>query len=53
LTIIAVTTRHRGYLVSQRICKRIEAACAWAKLVAGLRKMRHRGLPPKVGCSSP
>jgi hypothetical protein len=39
------TTRHSGYGVSQRILKRIEEAFGWAKTVAGLRKMRHRGLP--------
>jgi transposase len=33
---------------SQRIRKRVEEAFGWAKAVAGLRKMRHRGLP-KVG----
>jgi hypothetical protein len=42
------TTRHVGYVISQRIRKRIEEAFGWAKTVAGLRKMRHRGLP-KVG----
>ena len=42
------TTRHPGYALSQRIRKRIEEAFGWAKTVAGLRKMRHRGLP-KVG----
>src|ERR1700730_1424146 len=42
------TTRHPGYAVSQRIRKRVEEAFGWAKTVAGLRKMRHRGLP-KVG----
>jgi transposase len=42
------TTRHPGYDLSQRIRKRIEEAFGWAKTVAGLRKMRHRGLP-KVG----
>ena len=39
------TTRHSGYAVSMRIRKRIEEAFGWAKTVAGLRKMRHRGLP--------
>jgi len=39
------TTRHPGYAVSQRIRKRIEEAFGWAKTVAGLRKLRHRGLP--------
>jgi IS5 family transposase len=42
------TTRHPGCAVSQRIRKRVEEAFGWAKTVAGLRKMRHRGLP-KVG----
>ena len=42
------TTRHPGYAVSQRIRKRVEEAFGWAKTVAGLRKLRHRGLP-KVG----
>jgi transposase len=42
------TTRHVGYEISQRVRKRIEEAFGWAKTVAGLRKMRHRGLP-KVG----
>jgi IS5 family transposase len=39
------TTRHPGYAISQCIRKRIEEAFGWAKTVAGLRKMRHRGLP--------
>lgn len=39
------TTRHPGYAISQRIRKRIEEAFGWAKTVAGLRKVRHRGLP--------
>jgi len=42
------TTRHSGYAVSQRIRKRVEEAFGWAKTVAELLKMRHRGLP-KVG----
>jgi IS5 family transposase len=37
-------TRHPGYAISQRIRKRVEEAFGWAKTVAGLRKMRHRGL---------
>ena len=37
-----------GYAISQRIRKRVEEAFGLAKTVAGLRKMRHRGLP-KVG----
>jgi IS5 family transposase len=42
------TTRHSCYAVSQRIRKRVEEAFGWAKTVAELRKMCHRGLP-KVG----
>lgn len=38
------TTRHGGYLASQRIRKRIEEAFGWAKTIAGLSKARHRGL---------
>ncbi len=38
------TTRHPGFAISQRIRRRIEEAFGWAKTVAGLRKMRHRGL---------
>ena len=37
-------THHHGYAISQRIRKRVEEAFGWAKTVAGLRKMRHRGL---------
>jgi hypothetical protein len=48
LTIDGRTTRHSGYAVSQRIRKPVEEAFGSAKAVAGLRKMRHRGLP-KVG----
>jgi transposase len=38
------TTRHPGYLVSQRIRKRIEEVFGWIKSSAGLRKTRHRGI---------
>lgn len=38
------TTRHAGYAVSQRLCKRIEEPFGWIKTAAGLRKTRHRGL---------
>ncbi len=38
------TTRHPGYAVSQRIRKRIEKVFGWGKEVAGLRRMRLRGL---------
>ena len=38
------TTRHPGYLISQRKRKRIEEIFGWLKTVAGLRKTRHRGL---------
>ena len=39
----ARTTRHPGYVVSQRVRKRIEEAFSWIKTVGGLRKARHRG----------
>jgi transposase len=42
------TTRHPGYVVSQRIRKRIEEGFGWMKTVAGLRKTKYRGLA-KVG----
>src|SRR3954468_10939984 len=38
------TTRHAGYAVSQRIRKRIEEVFGWGKEVAGLRRMKLRGL---------
>ena len=37
------TTRHSGYVVSQRIRKRIEEAFGWIKSIAGQRKTRFRG----------
>ena len=37
------TTRHRGYVVSVRVRKRIEEVFGWMKTVGGLRKTRHRG----------
>jgi IS5 family transposase len=37
------TTRHGGYLMSQRIRKRIEEAFGWIKTVAGQAKTRFRG----------
>ena len=39
----ARTTRHAGYLISQRIRKRIEEAFGWSKDGRPLRKMRVRG----------
>ncbi|HEV2701238.1 MAG TPA: IS5 family transposase [Steroidobacteraceae bacterium] len=39
----ARTTRHAGYLASQRIRKRIEEAFGWSKDGRALRKMRVRG----------
>lgn len=38
------TTRHAGYAVSQVIRKRIEEVFGWGNEVAGLRRMRLRGL---------
>src|SRR5712672_1449537 len=39
------TTRHPGYASSQRIRKRIEEAFGWIKSVAGMRRIKLRGLP--------
>ena len=39
------TTRHAGYVISQRIRKRIEEVWGWMKTVAGFRKTRFRGKP--------
>jgi transposase len=39
------TTRHPGYVASQRIRKRIEEAFGWIKGVGGLRQTKLRGLP--------
>jgi transposase len=38
------TTRHNGYLISQRKRKRVEEIFGWMKTVGGMRKLRHRGL---------
>ena len=38
------TTWHAGYAASQRKRKRIEEVFGWLKTVAGIRKVRHRGL---------
>ena len=40
----ARTTRHASYQISQRKRKRIEECVGWLKTVAGLRKVRHRGV---------
>ena len=40
----ARTTRHVGYRISQKKRKRIEECFGWLKTVAGLRKVRHRGV---------
>ena len=38
------TTRHPGYVISQQKRKRVEEIFGWVKIVAGLRKTRHRGV---------
>ena len=43
-TIDQRTTRHLGYLASQRRRKRIEEIFGWLKTVGLLRKTRHRGV---------
>src|ERR687892_566575 len=40
----ARTTRHAGYAMSQYARPRIERAFAWLKTIAGLRKVKLRGL---------
>src|SRR5512136_128437 len=37
------TTRHEGYLVSQRIRKRVEEIGGWFKVIGGFRKTRFKG----------
>ena len=37
------TTRHAGYAVSQRVCKRIEEAFGWIKTIAGQEKTKFLG----------
>jgi len=38
------TTRHSGYVVSQRVRKRVEEIFGWVKTVGGGRKLRYIGL---------
>lgn len=38
------TTRHDGYVASQRCRKRIEEVFGWIKSASGFRQARHRGL---------
>jgi transposase len=38
------TTRHAGYLASQRIRKRVEEIFGWIKTVGGGRKLRYKGI---------
>ena len=40
----ARTTRHPGYLMSQRKRKRVEEIFGWGKTVGPLRKMKHKGI---------
>ena len=37
------TTRHEGYSVSQRTRKRVEEIFGWMKVIANMRKVKHRG----------
>jgi transposase len=37
------TTRHPGYVISQRKRKRVEEVFGWGKTVGSLRKLLHRG----------
>jgi hypothetical protein len=38
------TTRHTGYKISQRCCKRIEGSFGWTKTIGGISKLKLRGL---------
>ena len=38
------TTRHPGYVVSQRCRKKVEEIFGWMKTVGGLRRTRYRGV---------
>jgi IS5 family transposase len=38
------TTRHPGYVLSQKKRKRIEECFGWLKTIALMRKLRHRGV---------
>jgi transposase len=38
------TVRHVGYVISQRIRKRVEEIFGWTKTVGGGRKLRYRGV---------
>jgi transposase len=40
------TTRHPGYVVSQRVRKRVEEVFGWMKTIGGFRRTRYRGLDP-------
>jgi IS5 family transposase len=40
----ARTTRHPGYLISQRIRKRVEEPFGWAKQIGGFRQTKQRGI---------
>lgn len=43
-TIDGRTTRHPGYVVSQRLRKRVEEIFGWMKTVGGFRRTRYKGL---------
>jgi hypothetical protein len=38
------TTRHPGYVISQRLRKRVEEIFGWMKTVGNFKKTRHRGI---------
>ena len=46
------TTKRRGYAMSQARRPIIERTFGWLKSVAGMRKVKLRGLAKKRGCSS-
>ena len=45
----AGTTRHEGYAISRACRLRIERVFGWLKPIAGLRKVKWRGLPKVAG----
>jgi hypothetical protein len=47
----ARTTRHESYLISQKKRPLIERTFGWMKAIAGLRKVKLRGLKTWTGCS--
>ena len=43
------TSRHEGYVISQKTRKRVEEPFGWGKTVGLIRQMKVRGLPKVNG----